>query len=156
MDIEIQPVTELPKEIAELEKQAVSEGFSFVGRMIEEFNNGTNKFDQQGEFLLMAYDGKKLIACGGLNQQRSEDTHGKHIGRVRRFYVLPQYRKYGVGKQLLQHLEKKAVSHFSALCLNTDTQSAAHFYQKMNYVHVANHPSYNYFKYLINSLGSVE
>lgn len=150
MNIEIQPVTELPKEIADLEEQAASEGFNFVGRMIEEFNNGTNKFDQLGEFLLMAYDGNKLIACGGLNQQRSEETHGKQIGRVRRFYVLPKYRKFGVGKLLLQYLEKNAIQHFSALCLSTDTQSAAHFYQKMNYVHVANHPNYNYFKYLIS------
>lgn len=150
MNIEIQQVTKLPKEIAELEAHAVSEGFVFVSRMIEEFRDGINKFDQSGEFLLLAYDGKKLIACGGLNQQRSEETHGKRIGRVRRFYVLPEYRKHGVGKLLLQYLEKKAIQDFSALCLSTDTQSAAHFYQKMNYVYVANHPSYNYFKYLIN------
>lgn len=150
MNIEIQQVEQLPNKISDLAKQAESEGFNFVSRLIEEFNNGINKFDQPGEFLLMAFDGDQLIACGGLNQQRSEETHGKQIGRVRRFYVLPKYRKHGVGKQLLQHLEKNAKQNYSALCLHTDTQSAVHFYQKMNYVHVANHPNYNYFKYLIS------
>lgn len=149
MNITIQEVVDLPAAIQELAKPANKEGFSFVNRLIQEFENGTNRFDRSGEFLLMAYDGQKLIACGGLNQQTNDDDDEKQIGRVRRFYVLPKYRQHGVGKQLLQHLESKAISNFSALCLHTDTQLAEHFYQKMNYVYVANHSNYNYFKYLI-------
>ena len=149
MKIEIKEVQALPKTISELAKQSEKEGFSFVNRLIEEFENGTNRFDRPGEFFLLAFDGAKLIACGGLNQQRSEDENESRIGRVRRFYVLPKYRQHGVGKLLLQYLEKKAVERFSALCLQTDTKSASSFYQKMNYVYVQNHSNYNYFKYLI-------
>ena len=145
MKIEIKQVEVLPKAISELAKQSDKEGFSFVHRLIEEFENGVNRFDQAGEFFLLAYDGEKLIACGGLNQQRSEDENQSKIGRVRRFYVLPKYRQHGVGKMLLQYLEKKAIQNFSALCLQTDTKSASNFYQKMNYVYVQNHSNYNYY-----------
>ena len=100
-------------------------------------------------FLFFVYDDEKLIACGGLNQQWNENEIDTRIGRVRRFYVLPKYRKHGVGKQLLQHLEKQARANFSALCLSIDTKAAASFYQKQNYVFVENHPNYSYFKYLL-------
>jgi len=149
MNIEIKEVITLPESIVELENEANKEGFVLVSRMIEEFKSGKNRFDRPGEFLLTAHDGDKLIACGGLNQQWNENDVEPRIGRVRRFYVLPEYRKHGVGKQLLQYLEKKAIQDFSALCLHTDTHPAANFYQKMNYVFVGNHPNYNYFKYLI-------
>jgi GNAT superfamily N-acetyltransferase len=149
MNITIDKAEQLPEQIKELAKQAQKEGFQFVDRLIEEFESGKNRFDQPGEFLLLGYDDDKLVACGGLNQQWNENEIDARIGRVRRFYVLPKYRKHGVGKQLLQQLEKEARANISALCLNTDTKNAAHFYQKQNYVFVENHPNYSYFKYLI-------
>ncbi|GAA5181990.1 GNAT family N-acetyltransferase [Acinetobacter kookii] len=149
MNITIDKAEQLPEQIKELAKQAQQEGFQFVDRLIEEFESGKNRFDQPGEFLLLGYHDDKLVACGGLNQQWNENEIDSRIGRVRRFYVLPEYRKHGVGKQLLQQLEKEARANFSALCLNTDTKNAAHFYQKQNYVFVENHPNYSYFKYLI-------
>ena len=149
MNIVIKENIELPESIVELEIEANKESFIAISKMIEEFKSGKNRFDQPGEFLLTAYDQGKLIACGGLNQQWNENDVETRIGRVRRFYVLPEYRKHGVGKQLLQYLEKKAIENFSALCLHTETHPAANFYQKMNYVFVENHPNYNYFKYLI-------
>jgi GNAT superfamily N-acetyltransferase len=151
MNIVIKEVKELPQAIVELEQEANKEELALVTRMIEEFKSGKNRFDGPGEFFLTAYDNDKLIACGGLSQQWNENDVEARIGRVRRFYVLPEYRKHGVGKHLLKYLENKAVVNFSALCLYTDTHPAAHFYQKMNYVFVENHPNYNYFKYLIST-----
>lgn len=149
MDLIIQEATQLPTQIDTLLKFANKEGFNIVQRLIEEFANGKNRFQDEGEFFLVAYDGEKLIGCGGLNQQREEDGQKSRIGRVRRFYVHPKYRRHGVGKDLLAYLESKAKPNFSALCLHTDTRLAADFYQKQNYVWVENNPSYNYFKYLI-------
>ena len=149
MNITIDQAEQLPAQIHELSKQAQKEGFDLIDRLIEEYDSGKNQFNQPGEFLLFVYDDEKLIACGGLNQQWNENQIDSRIGRVRRFYVLPKYRKQGVGKQLLQHLEKNARPNFSALCLSVDNKSAAHFYQKLNYVFVENHPNYSYFKYLL-------
>ncbi|ALD03380.1 MAG: GNAT family N-acetyltransferase [Acinetobacter sp.] len=149
MNITITQAETLPVEIKELAKQAHKEGLVLVDGLIEEYESGKNRFNQPGEFLLFAYDDDRLIACGGLNQQWNENEIDTRIGRVRRFYVLPKYRKHGVGKQLLQHLEKQARANFSALCLSIDTKAAASFYQKQNYVFVENHPNYSYFKYLL-------
>ena len=149
MEITIRQAEQLPAQIENIAALAQHEGHVFIHRLIEEYRSGKNRFDQAGEQLLLAYDGDKLIACGGLNQQWGDAGVEERIGRVRRFYVHPQYRQHGVGKQLLFELEKGAKKHFSALCLNTENKFAAKFYQKQNYVFVENHPNYNYFKYLV-------
>lgn len=149
MNILIENAEQLSTQIQELAQQARQEGFFLVDKLIDEYLTGKNCFNQLGEFLLFVYDDQKLIACGGLNQQMNDYAVEHRIGRVRRFYVLPEYRKQGVGTQLLAKLEHHAQVNFSALCLHTDTGLAAHFYQKHNYVLVENNPSYNYFKYLI-------
>lgn len=150
MNIVIKEVQQqLPVEITGLATEAKRENLTLVKDLIDEYKNGKNCFKHPGEFLLLAYDQQKLIACGGLNLQWNEQQVEERIGRVRRFYVLPEYRKSGVGKQLLQYLEHKARDNFSALCLSTQAEVAVNFYQKMNYVAVKNHPNYNYFKYLL-------
>lgn len=149
MDINIKQVTDLPQDIHVLAESALTEGLNIVSQLITDFETKKKQFDQPGEFLLLAYEQDKLVACGGLNLQWNDYEVEHRIGRVRRFYVLPTYRKKGVGKLLLQALEQKAKQNFSALCLNTESKDAVQFYQKMNYVFVENHPNYNYFKYLI-------
>jgi GNAT superfamily N-acetyltransferase len=149
MDIKIVKAEQLPDEIETLAVLARKEGLDVMDKLIEEYRTAKNCFAQANEHLLVAYDGKKLIACGGLNQQWGDNGIEERIGRVRRFYVHPKYRLHGVGKQLLAQLEQLARPHYSALCLQTDTRLAASFYQKQNYVFVENNPSYNYFKYLL-------
>ena len=149
MELIIKEAEQLPAQIETLLKLANKEGVNVVQRLIDEYASGQNQFKDEGEFLLIAYDGDKLIGCGGLNQQWGDAGVEDRIGRVRRFYVHPKYRQYGVGKALLQHLEKQAKPFYSALCLNTEQKGAAGFYQKHNYVFVESHPNYNYFKYLI-------
>lgn len=149
MDIKIVTAEQLPDRIDTLATLARKEGYDLIDKLIEEYRTGKNCFSQTNEFLACAYDGNKLIACGGLNQQWGDNGIEERIGRVRRFYVHPKYRQHGVGKQLLAYLEQLARPFYSALCLQTDTKLAASFYQKQNYVFVENHPSYNYFKYMI-------
>lgn len=150
MGITIQHIkTSLPEEISQLAQQAKKDGFDFVERLIEEFNSGENRFERQGETCVVVYDEDRLVACGALNQQYEHNEFSNCIGRIRRCYVHPDYRKTGVGRQLLAELERYAGQQFSALCLQTESYDAAHFYRKLNYVHVENNPSYNYFKYLI-------
>ena len=149
MNILIEKTETLPAQMSVLADHAAQEGLQFLHRLIEDYTSGKNRFEQPGEFFLVAYDGQQLIACGGLNIQHSDNGEPSRIGRVRLFYVLPKYRKHGIGKQLLLKLESLAKPNFSALCLNTHTQQAEIFYKKHNYVFVENHANYNYFKYLI-------
>ena len=149
MNIVIEKAETLPTQMQVLADSAAQDGFQFLHRLIEDYTNGKNRFTETGEFFLTAYDDEKLVACGGLNIQHSDNSEPSRIGRVRLFYVLPEYRKHGIGKQLLLKLESMAKPQFSALCLNTHTKQAEIFYQKQNYVYVENHSNYNYFKYLI-------
>ncbi|RKG34042.1 GNAT family N-acetyltransferase [Acinetobacter tianfuensis] len=149
MEITIRQAEGLPKQIELLAALAQQEGYQFIHWLIEEYQSGKNCFDQTGECLMLAYDQDQLVGCGGLNQQWGDTGVEDRIGRVRRFYVHPKYRQHGVGKQLLQALEKNARPFYSALCLNTEITGAVRFYQKNNYVYVESHPNYNYFKYLI-------
>lgn len=149
MDIKIVKAEQLPDQIETFAALAKKEGYDLIEKLVEEYRTGKNSFSKDNEYLAVAYDGDKLIACGGLNQQWGQDGVEERIGRVRRFYVHPKYRQHGVGKQLLVYLEQLARPHYSALCLHTETKLAASFYQKQNYVFVENHPNYNYFKYLI-------
>ena len=141
MEIKIVTAEQLPDQIDTLATLARKEGYDLIDKLIEEYRTGKNCFSQNNEFLACAYDGNKLIACGGLNQQWGDNGIEERIGRVRRFYVHPKYRQHGVGKQLLAYLEQLVRPFYSALCLQTDTKLAASFYQKQNYVFVENHPS---------------
>jgi GNAT superfamily N-acetyltransferase len=149
MDLKIVKTEQLPTKITMLARLAQQEANTVIEKLISEYQSGENCFAGENEFLLCAYDGTRLIGCGGLNQQCSELGIEARIGRIRRFYVDPAYRRYGIGKQILAQLEQLAREHYSALCLQTETKLAAHFYQKQNYVAVESHPNYNYFKYLI-------
>lgn len=149
MEIQIQNLKTLPQQIEQLAMQAKQENIDFLQQLIEQYQQGKITFTEQGEFFLAVYYAEKLIGCGALQQQwnKNEKEHG--IGCVNYFYLLPDYRQYGIGKKMLRYLEQHAICHFSALCLQTETTLASQFYQKMNYVFVENNPNYNYFKYLI-------
>lgn len=149
MDIKIVKAEQLPEQMLTLAKVARKEGFDLLDRLIEEYQTGKNCFGRENEYLALAYDHDKLVACGGLSQQWGDQVIESRIGRVRRCYVHPKYRQHGVGKQVLAFLEQLARPHYSALCLHTEIKDAANFYQKQNYVFVENHPNYNYFKYLV-------
>ncbi|WP_158584016.1 GNAT family N-acetyltransferase [Salinibius halmophilus] len=109
--------------------------FNFIRRLIVDFDSGNNRFDQQGEALFVVLDGRRLVAIGGVNIDPFESASG--VGRVRRVYVLPEYRGSGVGRLLMDAIETHAAQHFSQLNLYTDTVDAALFYQRLGYAAVS-------------------
>jgi N-acetylglutamate synthase-like GNAT family acetyltransferase len=102
---------------------AHAEGFNHVRRLLEDHLSGTNRFDQPGEFLLAARVGNgAIIGVGGLN--RVSDA----TGRVRRMYVLPDWRDQGVGGALLTAILEQ--SRFPRLELRAMNADAARFYER--------------------------
>jgi len=99
------------------------EGFRFVTRLCEEWASGVNRFERPGEALFGVFVGADLVGIGGLNRQ-TEST-----GRLRRFYILPPYRRQGWGRRLLRHILTHAAEHFRCVVLQTDTDSADRFYR---------------------------
>ncbi|NNP69839.1 GNAT family N-acetyltransferase [Acinetobacter sp. Ac_5812] len=126
----------LPAQIDVLIQYSEREGFRFLNRLKQDFKSGTNCFDQIGEALFVVFDQHdSLIAVGGLNQDPFAES--KSVGRLRRFYIHPDYRDKKIGTYFLMHIEQYAKTYFERLDLFTDTAQAAHFYQSRGYQSIA-------------------
>jgi GNAT superfamily N-acetyltransferase len=124
----IKKINNLPNhDLTNLIKESKEEGFRLVERLVSEYQNASNTFDKPGEALYGVFTKtNKLIAIAGLNIDPF--YHSCNIGRLRRFYVLKEYRRSGVGTILLIEIIHQAKQHFETLILNTDTKEADKFY----------------------------
>lgn len=129
-ELVIQQIMALPPQIRILEKEAISEGFRFLTRLITEWETGANRFDAPGECLVAAYLDGCLVAIGGL----SYDPYAqKDIGRLRRVYVARSSRGQRVGRSLVSHLVEHAAQRFRIVRLSTDTSGGAAFYAQCGF-----------------------
>jgi GNAT superfamily N-acetyltransferase len=124
--IKIIQVNQLPNEISQLVEESTDEGFRHSKRLVDEYQNGTNRFDKQGEALFIAYTGNQIIGVSGLNQDPYSDGDG--IGRVRRLYVSRAFRRFGVGRLLMVAVVEEARKHYTKLVLFTNNPVADSFY----------------------------
>ncbi|UXV22152.1 GNAT family N-acetyltransferase [Pseudomonas fluorescens] len=129
-DVAIRKLEELPEQIRVLEAQAVAEGFRFLTRLITEWENRSNRFDQPGECLLGVFRHGQLIAVGGMS---CDPYAGPGIGRLRRVYVAPAMRGRRIATVLVEQLLEYAAVHFQAVRLFTDTPQATQFYLRCGF-----------------------
>ena len=122
--------------MAELEALLVesrTEGYNFVDRLVDEYADGSNRFDRPGEALFGVYAEGQLVAVGGLNQDPY--LPDENAGRVRHVYVLPAFRRQGAGRLLMQAIIDAArSSHFRLLTLRTVNPAADAFYRALGFV----------------------
>lgn len=123
---------ELPKPgIEQLRAEARQEGFLFVERLWDEWRSSANRFSAPGEVLCGCMDQTELVAIGGLNRDPFADHAG--VGRIRRVYVRPAWRKRGIGDALVRTLVENARKNFAALHLRTDNPAAARLYERIGF-----------------------
>jgi GNAT superfamily N-acetyltransferase len=132
------------EEIRSLALEARSEGFRFMERLCVEMESGENRFDKPGEALFGIYESEELLAVGGLNI----DTYAsdERVGRVRRVYVRPSRRMYGLGVLLLGTIVEHAKPNFDLLTLRTDSETASAFFYSLGFENEP--PGNNYTHYL--------
>lgn len=119
----------LPTQLFDLEREASTQGFKFLRRLIEEWCSGSNRFDKPGERLLMAeYDGN-IVGIAGLNVDPYATA--RDAVRLRRVYVANDHRRRGIGEALVGELLKDAKLKFRFVRLSTDTDVAAAFYERL-------------------------
>lgn len=87
-------------------------------RLCEEWASGANRFDAPGEVLFLAVTDGEVIGVCGLN--RDPYAHDARTGRVRRLYVLPAYRRSGIGQALLEAVIAHAHDYFDLLRVRTE------------------------------------
>ncbi|WP_078433733.1 GNAT family N-acetyltransferase [Metabacillus halosaccharovorans] len=109
------------------------EGFRFIERLVNDYKNGSNTFNNSGEALFGVFNEKEeLIAIGGLNIDPFSQK--QYIGRLRRFYVMKEYRRNGIGSLLIKKIINEAVKYYKILVLHTDTKQADLFYSSLGFL----------------------
>lgn len=87
--------------------------------------------------LLGVFEGKRLIAVGGLNQ--CPYCNDQREGRLRHLYVSNAYRKRGIASTLLGKIISSAADNFEIVRLRTGNPVAIGLYGKYGFVQ-SNHP----------------
>ncbi|RVU85602.1 N-acetyltransferase [Leucothrix sargassi] len=128
--MKVQAIKQLPPDIQVLVSESQPEGYRFLKRLVDDYRNETNLFDQHGEVLISVRDDNTLVAIGGINNHDG-------VARLRRFYVSKAHRRSGVGRLLLEALESHAALFFSEVLLFTDTTEASRFYEACGYIAVS-------------------
>jgi len=115
----------------ELQADARSESYFFVDRLVEEWEQRVNRFNGPGEVLLGSFDSGLLIAVGGLHR----DPYAQHggIARIRRVYVRPALRGYGIGTRIVIALLQEARKTFRLVRLRAINPGAARLYERVGF-----------------------
>ncbi len=150
LEFRIELITNLSTiDITVLMKESKENGFRFIDRLVKDYKNGTNTFNKSGEGLYGVFnDNDVLIAIGGLNIDPY--LNDPQIGRLRRFYVLNEYRRKGVGRFLLNKIIFDARRTFKELVLHTDSEYADQFYSSLGFSKGSGYPNSSHYINLEN------
>jgi GNAT superfamily N-acetyltransferase len=131
-DIAIARLEQMPSDcLAELVAESEAGGFRFLRRLVEDWVAGRNKFDGPDEVFFAALHGSRIIGVCGLNADPYVAEPG--VGRIRRLYVQADYRRSGVGRQLMQAVVTAARGRFRLLRVRTGDEMAARFYEALGF-----------------------
>jgi ribosomal protein S18 acetylase RimI-like enzyme len=106
-------------------------GSRIVHRLVDDWVNDANRFDQPGEGLFAAWIGGRLVGICGLNVDPYAGE--PRVGRVRHLYVLSSARRLGVGRTLVAEIVTPGRDVFDELRLRTDNQEAARLYESLGF-----------------------
>ena len=90
---------QLPPDFAELLSASQRQGIRNMTLLFEHWQDGTERFDGEGEALFAAKSGEMLLGMAGVSVERNLETRAM---RMRRLYVLPNYRRQGIAASLAQ------------------------------------------------------
>jgi GNAT superfamily N-acetyltransferase len=110
-----------------------------INRLVSDYHAGENRFDNKGEKLIGYSVENKIVGVCGLNV---EPTNGKY-GRLRRLYVLPEYRNCGIGTSLVKYLVEYARTNFEGVTVNIGELHVDKFYQSIGFESIS-HPSFTH------------
>jgi GNAT superfamily N-acetyltransferase len=118
---------------AALVAESEADGFGFMRRFADSFPDSEQL--REDAIWLTVWREKELVAFGGL----TPDPHVEEprVGRLRHIYVCRANRRRGVGRALVDALERAADDNFDVIRLRTDTVEAARFYGQLGYAALA-------------------
>ncbi|WOV86312.1 GNAT family N-acetyltransferase [Sporosarcina oncorhynchi] len=129
MKYEVKRVEDLSTiDVSKLVKESEEEGYRFVSRLVNDFEDQTNTFSEEGEALFAVNNPSgEIVAIGGIN--RSPFTDDEDVARLQRFYVLEEARRQGVGTLLQNAIIDHAKNHFKEITVRTESSKSDAFYR---------------------------
>ncbi|RNF39165.1 GNAT family N-acetyltransferase [Planococcus salinus] len=129
MTIDLREIKKLKTEdVEKLVEESEAEGYRFLRRLVDQYEDGTNTFNKAGEILYGVWNPQgHLVAIGGLNRDPYSSKEG--VGRLRRFYISQEARRQGIGTHLLTEIVNYAKGHFTELVVRTESSVADAFYR---------------------------
>ncbi len=109
-----------------------AEGFGLVERLLSDWREGRNRFGAPGERLLACVEGEVIVGICGVN--REPDRACERTGRLRRLYLLPDYRGRGLASVLVARLITFAGGHWERLTVNCGPLPVGPFYERFGFV----------------------
>lgn len=140
----IECIHELPADLEALVRAGLQEDFRALARLRDDWISGENRFNRPGEALFRAKDQGRLVGIVGLNRDPFVEQMGgapHQVGRIRRLYVLPDSRRGGIGRALVQAVVDAAQTHFTTLGLRTHDPRADAFYRACGFSPVQGQPA---------------
>jgi GNAT superfamily N-acetyltransferase len=132
MAVIIERLADLPPDsLAALVAESERAGERFVRRLADEWATGVNRFDKPGEALFAAGAAGRLVGVCGLNIDPYA-ADGR-VGRIRRLYVLAEFRRLGIGRRLMAAVLAAAQGRFTSVQLRTESPQAAAFYERLGF-----------------------
>lgn len=114
-----------------LVRESEEDGFRFLRRLVAEWSDGRNRFDQQHEGFWALWKDDGIVAVGGLNEDPF--ASGSGTSRLRHFYVRRAERRKGFGQILLATILREAAPAYKCVVLKTESSDAAAFYEKLGF-----------------------
>jgi len=132
-DQPLEPVRELLREYARsLDVDLCFQNFE------EELETLPGEYAAPGGQMLLAYVGQALAGCGGL--RALPDVDYANACEMKRLYVRPAFRRFGLGRQLAEALLDEARrAGYSVMLLDTldDMESARELYTTLGFSEIA-------------------
>lgn len=121
----------LPDGIDTLVAASRAEGIHNISMLVEQWHAGEQRFDQNNAALFAAFQNGTLAGIGGITRENGLDEPAM---RMRRFYVLPQFRRTGIATALAKACMAHGLKHSPTLTCNAQASDAASvFWEAMGF-----------------------
>ena len=122
---------DLPYGVSRLVEDSLKHGIMSVSKLERNWRSGQERFDQDGAGLFGAFYDDMLVGVGGTTPEKE---YSEAAMRMRRLYVLSQFRRRGIARKLAGECMRHGLLACDTLTCNAEASAAAPlFWESMGF-----------------------